>query len=764
MQKIIRRLPYIMCYLCAFVLGMKQLREPDVWWQLLSGRWMLEHGQVTRTDMFSYTMAGKPWINVKWLYEIFIAILEKLTGPEGVTVLQSVVNVFIVYLLIQTLKSLKEQLKIKVPVFAAVIPLLIFLAIVEYRMTGRPEMISHLMCALYLYILLRNPGFEWKKVFWLVPLQCLWANMHEGYPVGMVIIGAFAAGNFVSYLINKDKTTRQQALRLLLLFAASAIAILINPNTIQLWEQPFEIHRQVWANKYTTELYSVTQDEYWSIEAKWHIAILAAVVLFWTARLLEGLRNKTNTLVIKPAIVSYLLLIPLFVYLSLTANRNIPFAQIVLFPSVPIMLVWLVQKLKLEGKPFYTGIAKQSLLIASIAAIVFYVSIVTNAFYKYTKSRDRYGIHVSMMHNPSGAANFIKEHNLKGLAFSDYFVSSYLLWALHPDFKSYIDLRDLDVFSTKFFDEYFDLYNEPDKFYELDKKYKFNYVVLSASKLTALQRELYWGETFNLIYIDPVTAVFLRQVPANDNINHDFNLQKMFNWPASSDDPVLATLLTKLFNPVVEYTDEDEINSPVYAGKFYNMVNNYPSAIKLLLPAMSQLGNNADAFFTIGTSYNEYANVVNDAKERQQKRDSARTFLEQAQNLDPDKPEVYASLAGLYMNQGNFAEAKTHLENYIKLDDHNDYIYFLLGMCYRNLWKANGSHDNLEEFKKSIEHSLRLNKQNGKAYLYLAEADLAENDKDAARKNIKMAIDSKNYLLDEETKLMEELKVKLGFK
>src|SRR5580698_6585703 len=104
------KIPYFLCYVAAFAAGIKQLREPDIWWQLLSGRWMLEHRQVTHTDVFSYTMAGKPWINVKWLYEIFIALLEKATGPMGVVLLQGIVNVVIVYLLFRCIEMLGKHL------------------------------------------------------------------------------------------------------------------------------------------------------------------------------------------------------------------------------------------------------------------------------------------------------------------------------------------------------------------------------------------------------------------------------------------------------------------------------------------------------------------------------------------------------------------------------------------------------------------------------------------------------------------------------
>ena len=66
------------------MLCIRELREPDLWWQLRTGEWMLENKTVTFKDVFSYTNAGVDWINVKWGYEIIIAWISKFLGPEGV--------------------------------------------------------------------------------------------------------------------------------------------------------------------------------------------------------------------------------------------------------------------------------------------------------------------------------------------------------------------------------------------------------------------------------------------------------------------------------------------------------------------------------------------------------------------------------------------------------------------------------------------------------------------------------------------------------
>jgi len=629
----LKKLLFILCSVCAFVLGMKQLREPDIWWQLAAGRWMLEHGAITHTDMFSYNMAGHPWINVKWLYEVLIAGMEKLFGPECVLLLQSLVNVTIVYLLIRTVKYYTQQTKEQISSFAIALSVLLFLVVSEYRMAGRPEMISHLLCTLYLFLLWRDPEMNWKSITWLIPLQCLWANMHEGYPVGIVIAGTAVAGSLVSYLITKEKSALQQTLRMLIIFAACVLIILANPNGIQLWKQPFEIYRQVWANKYTTELFSYKDAEYWTIQAKIHIGITVLVLFYWVMKVLSAVKTKQQKAFFTPLITTYLILLPLFTYLSLTANRNIPFAEIVMLPSIAAALVWLTKTIglskagvyqKLEGNAGYIGIG---------LAAIFYISIVSDKFYKITDSPNRYGIHVSMLHNPTGAANFIKEHDIKGTGFSDYFVSSYMLWDRYPDFKSYIDLRDLDVFPVKFFDDYFSMYNRVEKFDSLDHIYNFNYVLLSTSQLANLQYKLYWKEGYNMIYVDPVCVLFLKSNAANKPLNDNLSIQKLFSWPPAIEDPAWAGLLTKALNPFVSYAREDGSLQAIYAARFYNQVKNYPEAVRQLQPQMGMLEDNAEANREMGKTLMQFANALPPGAEKNRKADSANIYLQRAEEL-----------------------------------------------------------------------------------------------------------------------------------
>jgi len=44
--------------------------DPDLWWHLRTGQWIVETGTVPHTDPFSFTRAGQPWVSHEWLSEV----------------------------------------------------------------------------------------------------------------------------------------------------------------------------------------------------------------------------------------------------------------------------------------------------------------------------------------------------------------------------------------------------------------------------------------------------------------------------------------------------------------------------------------------------------------------------------------------------------------------------------------------------------------------------------------------------------------------
>ena len=66
-----RRAAPVLVALAAFAVAIARApSDPDMFWHLASGKWMVEHGAILRNDVFSSTVTGQPYSVGEWLGEI----------------------------------------------------------------------------------------------------------------------------------------------------------------------------------------------------------------------------------------------------------------------------------------------------------------------------------------------------------------------------------------------------------------------------------------------------------------------------------------------------------------------------------------------------------------------------------------------------------------------------------------------------------------------------------------------------------------------
>lgn len=752
MHKQLTKLPYIICYLCAFALGMKQLRDPDIWWQLVNGKWMLDNGSISNVDAFSYTAAGKSWVNVNWLYQIVIAVLESGMGPHGVMLLQSVVNVVVVYMLLRMMLLFNQQLGKGLSTLFTTVSILLFLAVSEFSMVGSPEMVSLLLTATYMFMLWRSADYSFKKIAWLILLQCIWANMHEGFIIGLILVGLYVVGGLINYLIYKNKDSLQGIVKLAAVWAGMIIVTMLTPAGVQIWNNTIPLFGQ-----------PLEDANYFTARGVTHLVMLTMAVLYWIAVALQN--RKINTpIVFSPLLSGYIISLLVLGALSKFRFSHLPYAQIMLLPTIPLAMQWLVGLARVQTKNYYVILAKRTAILSAIAGGLFFVAIVSNSFYKFTDSNHAYGMHISTMHNPTSTAEFIKANNLKGPAFTDIAVASYLLWELYPDFKSFIDSRGSKVFSDKLLRDYNNLDTDTKTFYKLDSLYHFNYIVLSTAALPSLKQTIYWADGFNVVHVDPVAMILLKNNEANTVFNHGPASQKLYTWPQEAIDPGWAEALTRLLNPNISYDNESKINMPLKAARFYNSVGNSRISVRFLNSSIkTDLANNAEAYYLLGDAYRDYANFSRDNTERAQRLDSAKYYYTQSLKIDKNTFEAYQGLGILAIFNNEYNKGTEYLEQSIDLDNRNSYSYFLNGLCYRNIWQAGGNNQALKKVITNFEKSAELDTTNLKAHLFLAEAYWSNRQRDKAVFNLKKIVDKKIAWTSYDITLLEKLKKQMGF-
>ena len=79
-----------MLLLGVFAMTARNVTDPDVWWHLKTGELIAEHKTVPRTDPFSYTRAGQPWVAHEWLTELGMYELQGIAGFAGLILIFAV--------------------------------------------------------------------------------------------------------------------------------------------------------------------------------------------------------------------------------------------------------------------------------------------------------------------------------------------------------------------------------------------------------------------------------------------------------------------------------------------------------------------------------------------------------------------------------------------------------------------------------------------------------------------------------------------------
>src|SRR5574342_207667 len=177
-----------------FAMAARPSVDTDTWWHLRAGAWMVAHRQVLTHDEFSSTRYGQPWINHSWLSQIPLYLLWRALGYAGLN-LATAALVTLAFLLVYWQCSGNAYLKAFTLVLAA--------AVSAVYWSARPQLISFVLAAVFLYVL---HAFRWRGVnrLWLLPpLMALWVNLHGGFAIGFLLLAITLAGQVLSRLLRQ---------------------------------------------------------------------------------------------------------------------------------------------------------------------------------------------------------------------------------------------------------------------------------------------------------------------------------------------------------------------------------------------------------------------------------------------------------------------------------------------------------------------------------------------------------------------------------
>lgn len=734
----------IIAILPGILLSFKHLSEPDLWWIFRTGEWIWQNGHPPFQDTFSYTMHGNEWINVKWGFELLAYGIQQMAGPEFIYCLQAIVVAAFLGIIYGVYGIWnKEYLGIRtvVPLAGLIVAIYLGLMAIEFRINGRPEMISHLFVVLYAFILINYYSNPSRQIFWLIPLQIVWTNFHEAYGTGIVMLGAFSAGCWAEYWLYMrnipDLKLNFRPWYLTLTTGLAILAMAVNPRGFELILHPLNIYNQLGANQFTTELFPCTHPNYWQFQGKLNLffAFLAFGGLFFQFRTSNLNPQKWYLFPIRNVGIGYLLFLGMFFYLSLTAYRNIPFFILISLPWVGIVLDKLFagirNKLPLVNKrpALLTRSGYVLLILGGLGA---YAAVASNQYYEQFQRDETFGLQVDATKNPADAADFIKEHEIEGRCLSDYLTSSYLMWDLRPGFKTFIDLRDLDVYPVDFFNRFAQMMRYPKVFKQADSLYQFDYVTLYRSEFQNLHKFLFQTGDYKAVYADPVAVVYLKNDSTNKELirEHGFIKGKhdIFRVNNVIEPSNASRVLTKMFWPFYEVKDYHSVNFDAIASQFYQSIGAMDMAYNRAKKALKNQASQANGHVAMGNLMLTYSEKAKDQESVEKYYRRAYRQFQKAYELDPNNVFALTSLGLLEIQYGNYEKAETYLSRSVKVDALNVDGYRYLARVYQSKAQKypqnQQSHletriDYLQKAKKVGEDDPMLNLELGVAYCKL---------------------------------------------
>ena len=230
--------------------------DPDLWWHLKVGDWILANHALPHTGIFSRIAEQRPWTAYSWGYEVLLSFAYRCFGIFGVGVFGVLLTLMVACAIFLMLHRLSGSFWV-----AAGLSLVTYFAML-FTMMPRPHFFSiALFCSLITLIFEARRHSSLTPLFALPLLFLLWANLHIQFIYGLAVFGLFVLVNAAQILLSRFNHTspslQPPGLRsgpLLLIFVLAILATFVGPNTYHLYTAILDYSHAKFGYAYIREL------------------------------------------------------------------------------------------------------------------------------------------------------------------------------------------------------------------------------------------------------------------------------------------------------------------------------------------------------------------------------------------------------------------------------------------------------------------------------------------------------------------------------
>jgi hypothetical protein len=444
------------------------------------------------TNTYSYTEPDFPFINHHWLSGVVFFFLQRVYGWGGLVLWKVVIvltSFLIIFLLAARTGSFRMAALLSIPT----------IVMLRERTTVRPEIFSMLFIAIFVALLMDlRKHSDHKRIYWLIPIELLWVNMHVFFVFGIVLV--FCLG-IEQWWLHRTHPWAHPAVRTLAILSLCLIlATFVNPNGWAGATYPLRIFNNYGMQVSENQPFLYYLQRYPPLDNISIYAFLLSIPILLVSFLVNFRRSSlfyaltAGISVVGSACIDRFLPIYAFLFLSVTcANFGSP-----------------------RGRGWKIGFAL--LFFPLIFLGIFMAS--RNGLSNYIKPG------LGLTNQSADSAVFFRTHGLRGPIFNDYDIGSYLTYALYPEEKVFVDARPEAYPSSFFTNTYLPIFAGDNAWQHMLAEYKFNTIFFyqydAGDNVRLFLYNRIHDPVWKLVYMDSYAVILVRNTKDNAEIIRRF--------------------------------------------------------------------------------------------------------------------------------------------------------------------------------------------------------------------------------------------------
>jgi hypothetical protein len=463
--------------------------DPDFFWHLRVGQWIIDHRSIPTHDLFTYTVSDHRFVAHEWLSEVIMAAVTAVFGLGGVSLYFAAITWAGFVGLLRTARA---------GYVIAGLGVVIGVAAGNPIWGPRTQMITFALVVLLLLVLRRYR--ESHDRHWLYPLPflfLLWVNLHAGFTIGLILMAITIVGEYLRNRLTRPKMGDMGGgptpMRPLLAIAGlSLLAVLVNPNLASIYVYAAQTQFSTAQQRLIVEWFS---PDFHRPELRAFEAMLFLII---------GLLALAPR---RPRITDILLLFA-GIALALQSVRHIALFVAIATPILIEMGQWAWeghrQRLPRLHEP-------RPGLVSGIINLVVLVTVATVTLTQVVPNlRSGFRSAAITKEFPVAAVDFVEADQPPGNVFNQYGYGGYLVYRMWPRLNVYI-YGDAAVMGDPFLDEYQGLAVIHADYQRVLEKRQVTWVMYATGE--PLEVVLERSPDWQLVYQDKVASVLVRRGP-----------------------------------------------------------------------------------------------------------------------------------------------------------------------------------------------------------------------------------------------------------